>query len=36
MQKRAGLLLDLIEKATGKAIAGRDSEEVAKAFGGNL
>jgi hypothetical protein len=36
VQKRAGLLLNLIEEATGKAIAGRDSEEVAKAFGGSL
>lgn len=33
---RAGKLLDLIEKATGKSIAGRDSEEVVKEFGGEL
>lgn len=31
--KRAGALLGLIEAATGKAIAGRDSEETIKAFG---
>ncbi|MCX6680256.1 MAG: DUF262 domain-containing protein [Methanothrix sp.] len=36
VQKRAGHLLNMIEEATGKAIAGRDSEEVAKAFGGSL
>ena len=30
---RASNLLDLIEKATGKSISGRDSEEVIKAFG---
>lgn len=30
---RAGRLLDAIEEATGKPIAGRDSEEIVKAFG---
>src|SRR5690606_26799905 len=34
--KRAYLLLDLIEKATGKAIAGRDEEETIMAFGQSL
>jgi hypothetical protein len=34
--RRAALLLDLIEDATGKQIAGRDSEEVIADFGGNL
>jgi len=33
---RAYLLLDLIEKATGKAIAGRDEEETIMAFGQSL
>lgn len=33
---RASLLLDLIEHSTGKTIAGKDSEEVMKAFGGSL
>jgi hypothetical protein len=33
---RAIALLDLIEQATGKTIAGRDSEETVKAFGGKL
>jgi hypothetical protein len=33
---RASRLLDLIEKATGKQISGRDSEEVIKGFGGPL
>lgn len=36
IQTRAGGLLDLIESATGKTIAGRDSEEVVMQFGGNL
>ncbi|HOO52069.1 MAG TPA: DUF262 domain-containing protein [Alphaproteobacteria bacterium] len=36
IQDRAKLLLNTIEDATGKAIAGRDSEEVVKAFGGTL
>jgi hypothetical protein len=34
--KRAGLLLDLIQDATGKTIVGRDSEETLMAFGGAL
>ena len=33
---RARCILDAIEKATGKAIAGRDSEEVRERFGNNL
>ena len=33
---RAIRLLDRIEKATGKAIAGRDSEETIKEFGCEL
>lgn len=33
---RASALLDLIERATGKAVPGRDSEETAKAFGGTV
>ena len=33
---RARCILDAIEKATGKAIAGRDSEEVWERFGNNL
>jgi len=33
---RAFALLNLIEKATGKAVPGRDSEETIKAFGGAL
>ena len=33
---RASALLGLIEEATGKAVAGRESEETAKAFGGAL
>ena len=32
----ARCILDAIEKATGKAIAGRDSEEVRERFGNNL
>ena len=36
IQTRAGSLLDLIESATGKKIAGRNSEEVVTMFGGNL
>ncbi len=36
LRARAGRLLDLIEDATGKPIPGRDSDEVAKAFGGPL
>lgn len=34
--KRAGLLLDLIQDATGKTIVGKDSEETLMAFGGPL
>ena len=34
--KRAKMLLNAIEKATGKSISGRDSEEVVDAFGGKL
>lgn len=34
--KRAYMLLDLIEKATGKAIAGRNEEETIMAFGQSL
>ncbi len=33
---RAANLLDLVERATGKAVTGRDSEEVVTAFGGTL
>ena len=33
---RAGQLLDTIEQAMGKPVAGRDSEEVMSAFGGSL
>lgn len=36
VQDRARRLLDLIEDATGKLIAGRDSEEVIRTFGGPL
>ena len=34
--ERAIALLDAIEKATGKAISGRDSEETVQAFGAAL
>lgn len=34
--KRAKMLLNAIEKATGKSISGRDSEDVINAFGGKL
>lgn len=34
--KRASVILDAIEKATGKAVPGRDSEETIQAFGGSL
>ena len=34
--KRAIVILDAIEKATGKTIPGRDSEETRRAFGGSL
>jgi hypothetical protein len=33
---RARRLLDLIEQATGKAVAGRDSAETCSAFSGAL
>ncbi|MFI5387049.1 MAG: hypothetical protein ACHQ50_13125, partial [Fimbriimonadales bacterium] len=36
VRDRARRLLDLIEDATGKPIAGRDSEEVSRAFAGPL
>lgn len=36
IRTRAGALLDLIVKATGKQISGRDSEETVSAFGGSL
>ena len=36
LRDRAMLLLDLIEKATGRTVSGRDSDEVKKAFGGLL
>ena len=36
ISKRASTLLGLIESATGKGIAGRDSQETIKAFGGEL
>lgn len=36
LRTRAGALLDLVEKATGKQIGGRDSEETISAFGGPL
>ena len=36
LRARAGALLDLVERASGKQIAGRDSEETIDAFGGAL
>jgi hypothetical protein len=36
IRERAARLLDLIEVATGKPVAGRDSDEVVKTFGGSL
>ncbi len=36
IRDRACQLLDLVEKAIGKALSGRDSEEVLAAFGGPL
>ncbi len=36
IRDRATALLDLIEKATGRTVSGRDSDEVKKAFGGPL
>jgi hypothetical protein len=34
LRARAGALLNLVDKATGKQIAGRDSEETIHAIGG--
>jgi hypothetical protein len=36
IRDRATKLLDLIEKAIGKSVTGRDSDEVIAAFGGKL
>ena len=36
IQKRATLLLDMIEQAMGKSISGRDSDETVTAFGAEL
>ena len=36
IQHRAAALLGLIEAATGKTVAGRDSEETIEAFGASL
>lgn len=36
IQARAGCLLDLIQEAMGKAITGRDSDEVISMFGGAI
>jgi hypothetical protein len=36
MRMRATTLLDLIESATGKRVAGRDSEDTVAAFGAPL
>jgi len=36
LRDRASRLLNLIESATGKGVAGRDSEETTEAFGGPL
>jgi hypothetical protein len=36
IRTRATGLLDLVEEATGRPVAGRDSEEVSKVFGGFL
>jgi len=36
MRLRAGRLLDLVEQAMGKAVPGRDGEDVVEAFGGSL
>lgn len=36
IRQRAKMLLDLIERAMGKPITGRDSDEVLEAFGGPL
>jgi hypothetical protein len=36
IRHRAGKLLDLIEQAMGKAVTGRDADEVVEAFGGHV
>ena len=36
LRDRASRLLNLIEAATGKSVAGRDSEETTQAFAGSL
>lgn len=36
IRARAARLLDLVEEATGKPVAGRDSDEVVETFGGGL
>ena len=36
IRNRAGKLLDLIERAMGKAVSGRDADEVIRDFGGPL
>jgi len=36
IRNRAGNLLDLIERAMGKAVSGRDADEVIREFGGPL
>ena len=36
IQDRASQLLDMVEKAIGKAVVGRDAEDVINAFGGTL
>ncbi len=36
IRNRGGSLLDLIERAMGKAVAGRDADEVIREFGGPL
>jgi hypothetical protein len=36
VRDRAVRLLDLIEEATGRPVAGRDSDEVREVFGGPL
>lgn len=36
LRTRAGALLDLVERTTGRTISGRDSDETVGAFGGPL
>jgi len=36
IRHRARLLLDMVEKAMGKAVVGRDAEDVVKEFGAAL